>query len=97
MIASYNSVKKVFKKDVLVGFQVGKQGWGDAYLSIEDVKKVCTYIQPFGDGCFVWAYFKDGIPNCKDVLATASQILYPTLQGTAFDCPNCKKKLYVTL
>jgi hypothetical protein len=97
VIASYNSVKQVFKKDVLVGFQVGKQGWGDAYLSIEDVKRVCTYIQPFGDGCFVWAYFKDGIPNCKEVLATASQILQPTLQGTAFDCPNCKKKLYVTL
>jgi hypothetical protein len=95
VIASYNSVKDVFKKQVLVGFQVGKQGWGDAYLSIEDVKKVCTYIQP-GDGCFVWAYFKDGNPDCSQVIDIASQILEPK-PISSFYCPNCKTSLYVTL
>lgn len=97
VIASYDSVKKIFFKDVLVGFQVGKQGWGDAYLSIEDVKKTCAYIQPYGDGCFVWAYFKDGNPDCKQVLDVASKILQPKPISTSFQCPNCTKDLYVTL
>lgn len=94
VIDSYNSVKQVFKKHILVGFQVGTQGWGDAYLSLEDVKKTCTYIQPFGDGCFVWAYSKDGNPDCTQVLNLASSILTPS--SPSFKCPHCQTTLYVS-
>lgn len=98
VIASYNSVKEVFKKHVLVGFQVGTQGWGDAYLSLEDVKKVCTYIQPFGDGCFVWAYFKDGKPNCAEVVQLASVLKKPINKPpvASFACPACQAELFVS-
>lgn len=96
VIKSYNTTREIFKKEILVGFQVGTQGWGDAYLSIEDVKKVCTYIQPFGGGCFVWAYFKSGNPNCQQVIDTAYQILQPMPQLCSFSCPKCKTTLYVT-
>lgn len=97
VISSYNSVKQVFKKQVLVGFQVGTQGWGDAYLSMEDVNKTCQYIQPFGDGCFVWAYFKDGNPSRKQVVDRAAELLQKTRPQTRFDCPNCNTSLLVTL
>lgn len=95
VIASYNSFKQVFSKKILVGFQVGKQGWGDAYLSLEDVNKVCTYIRPFGDGCFVWAYFKDGDPNCEKVVDMASYVLQPASKPS-FLCPQCGTCLYVS-
>ncbi len=95
VIASYNSVKQVYKGNVLVGFQVGTQGWGDAYLSLEDVKKVCTYIRPFGDGCFVWAYFKDGNPNCSQVVDLAAYILQPEPKPS-FGCPQCGTVLFVS-
>lgn len=95
VIASYNSYKQVVKKPIMLGFQVGTQGWGDAYLSLEDVEKHCTYIKPFGDGCFVWAYFKDGIPNTKQVIDKASSILN-TSSKPQFQCPYCNNTLYVS-
>lgn len=95
VIASYNSYKQIVKCPILLGFQVGTQGWGDAYLSLEDVTKCCTYIQPFGDGCFVWAYFKDGIPNTKQVVEEASKILNKPAKPH-FSCPYCNNTLYVS-
>jgi chitinase len=89
--ASYSSYKTIFSKPILMGFQVGKQGWGDAYLTLEDVVQTCSRLQP-GDGCFVWAYFKEGTPNCKEVIQTASKTM-----GTApsFYCPHCASILYI--
>jgi chitinase len=78
VIASYDSYKKIFKNPVHIGFQVGKQGWGDALLTLEQVKTVCKHIYPFGDGCFIWAYFKDGYPTTKLVMDTADDILNPS-------------------
>lgn len=103
VIQCYESFKKYFSKTINVGFQVGKQGWGDALLTIEDVEKVCRYIAVKGDGCFVWAYFKQGPPSATEVCQTAQRFLVPTLPPlyppspmNQFQCPQCKTKLTVT-
>lgn len=96
-LAAYDSYRQVFKKELLYGFQVGKQGWGDAYLTLPEVEKACQHIKPNQDGCFVWAYFKEGNPNCKQVLDLAHSILSDEKPVTGFSCPNCKTKLSVTI
>jgi chitinase len=94
---AYDSYKTICSKPVLVGFQVGKQGWGDALLTLDDVTKTCQFIQP-GDGCFVWAFFKNEkeSPNCKEVVTKAAQILQAPKQNTVY-CPHCKSLLALTL
>jgi chitinase len=93
VIESYTSFQQ-FQKKILLGFQVGKQGWGDAYLSLEEVTRVCNYIAPFGDGCFVWAYFKDGDPNCKQVVELARTLLVK--KKDSFDCPHCLNPIFIS-
>lgn len=105
VIQCYESFKKYYSKPVMVGFQVGKQGWGDALLTLSDVEKVCRYIAVKKEGCFVWAYFKQGPPSAKEVCQTASTLLGGTSAGPAplyppppldqFACPQCKTKLTV--
>jgi len=110
VIQCYESVKKYFAKPVAVGFQVGKQGWGDALLTMADVEKICRYITVKNDGCFVWAYFKQGPPSAKEVCQKAGEIfsasvipkppaptpLYPPRSLNQFQCPQCKCNLTVT-
>lgn len=103
VIQCYESFKKYFPKPVAVGFQVGKQGWGDALLTLADVEKVCRYIAVKDDGCFVWAYFKQGPPSATEVCQTAATLLtpsrpplYPPPALNQFQCPQCKSKLTVT-
>jgi hypothetical protein len=100
VLDGYASYKKYFPKTVAVGFQVGKQGWGDALLTLQDVEKVCKSMDK-GDGCFVWAYFKSGPPSATDVCQVASTALSrpPPSQPiplNQFQCPQCKSKLTVT-
>jgi chitinase len=101
VIQCYESFKKYFPRTINLGFQVGKQGWGDALLTIPDVEKACRYIAVKGDGCFVWAYFKTGPPSASEVCQVASTLLnalplYPPTPLNQFSCPNCKTKLTVT-
>jgi hypothetical protein len=52
---AYFAYKKIFKKPIYVGLELGKQGWGDAILSLEDIDKISSYIEP-NDGLFIWGY-----------------------------------------
>lgn len=73
VIASYQSYFR-FQKPLLLGYQVGKQGWGDALLSLQDVEAYSSQLRP-GDGFFVWAYFKQGDPNTAQVIATGAKYI----------------------
>ena len=96
VIQCYESYKKYFKKPVCVGFEVGKQGWGDAWLTLDDVTRVCKYISPRQDGCFVWAYFKSDGPSAVSVCQTASGILNAPVSSLTC-CPRCKTSLTLTI
>lgn len=73
------------------GLEVGPQGWGDAVLTEEDVRKFMT-IKEKEDGWFIWAYFKTGKPNCKEVLKILSASTQPKPdlpKSQVVLCPNC--------
>jgi chitinase len=99
VLNAYLSYKQQYTGKILFGFQVGKQGWGDALLTIGDVENACQYLKKNGDGIFVWAYFKQGDPNTIQVLEAASKILktpiLPKPQESILNCPNCKNDLIV--
>lgn len=89
--AAYDAFRKYFSKSLALGFEVGKQGWGDAWLTMEDVKASCQWLK---DGCFVWAYFKAGPPSAVEVCQTVAQIL--NVEQTKFNCPHCKQTITVS-
>src|SRR5688572_12565318 len=96
VVACYESYRKYFKKHLMVGFEVGQHGWGDGKLTLEEVDKVCNHIKPQNDGCFVWAYFKQGEPSTKQVIEKAASILNgitipkpPPKEPSHAPCPNC--------
>ncbi len=96
VLNSYNSYKKYFTKTVNIGFEVGKHGWGDGKLDLDQVVKACDYVAS-GDGCFVWAYFKSGDPTTQQVIDKACQTFLKkkpsqgsqTPQTSQCKCPNC--------
>ena len=95
VITSYLSFHQ-YKAKKLVGFQVGKQGWGDALLTLDDVVQVCSMIED-GDGCFVWAYFKQGTPSVEQVVETAAAFLdNHEEEPVGVPCPHCGKGLFIT-
>ena len=93
---AYDCYRIYFKGQILVGFELGKQGWGNDLLTIDKVKRVCTYLKN-DDGVFVWGWGSDstGTPNLDTVLATASSILGPQKVPATFTCPNCSVRLEV--
>lgn len=68
-----------YKGPLLLGFQVGKQGWGDDLLTMEEVEKNCEVVKARGkeNGIMIWSYQKSNdnlTPTTKDVIAKAAQI-----------------------
>lgn len=95
-LTAYDNLKKYFKRTVLFGFEVGQQGWGDAWLTLQDVEKACRYISAKGDGCFVWAYFKTGPPSAIEVCDAANRFLIGTPSTPVILCPHCQNKLVIS-
>lgn len=88
---AYDAFRKYFSKSLALGFEVGKQGWGDAWLTMDDVRASCQWLK---DGCFVWAYFKTGPPSAVEVCQTVAQLL--NANQTKFNCPHCNKSITVS-
>lgn len=68
-----------YKGPLLLGFEVGKQGWGDDLLTMEEVEKNCEVVKARGkeNGIMIWSYQKSNdnlTPSTKDVITKASQI-----------------------
>jgi|DEB19_MinimDraft_2_1074335.scaffolds.fasta_scaffold00286_12 hypothetical protein len=73
-IKAWNAYKKVFKGALMLGFEVGQQGWGGYLLKAEDVVRDTAFIKVNGtveDGIFVWCDKKEGNPSPKDVIDRA--------------------------
>lgn len=54
-LGAYDCYRIYYKGPLYVGFELGKQGWGDAILSLEHIDKVMSYLKG-NDGVFVWGY-----------------------------------------
>lgn len=82
-VAAYKSYQK-YPITVGWGLQVGHQGWGDAYLTAADVQQFLQHIeQP--DFFFIWAWFKAGTPNCREVI----RLISPEKEQGVIYCKNC--------
>lgn len=93
--AAYMSYKSNYNKPIYFGLEVGPQGWGDALLTLDDIKSAYQYLAST-DGWFIWAYFKKGDPNTQQVIQYIKSLSQP-ITPTSFSCPNCNKKLKVSL
>ena len=96
-----------YKGPLLLGFEVGKQGWGDDLLTIEEVEKNCGVVKARGkeNGIMIWSYQKSSdnlTPTTKQVIAKAAEVFestpiesYP--KSYIYPCPNCKKEFKLTV
>lgn len=91
--AAYISYKVYYNKPIYFGLEVGPQGWGDALLTLDDVKKAFDYVATT-DGFFIWAYFKSGTPNAQQVIQYINQLTRKP-SAVQFQCPNCQQVLLV--
>ena len=95
-----------YKGPLLVGIQLGTQGWGGGITTDQDIKKVLAGAKRDGNaGIFIWSYNKDttGSPTVAATIIEAKSVLGNTLQKPpppksstspfALTCPNCSKKL----
>ena len=89
--AAYLSYKRYYSGPIYYGLEVGPQGWGDAYLTLEDIKKAKEYNTD--DYWFVWAYFKSGTPDfqaVKNSLRSKPDTSPPVSDKPLLVlCPNC--------
>jgi hypothetical protein len=105
-LGAYTAYRIYYKGPLLLGFQPGKQGWGDAILSQNDVDKGLDYVKMDGkqNGMFIWSYQKDGesSPSVKKIIDTAYQkfgsvkppVVEKPTQGCV--CPYCGNILKIT-
>ena len=59
-LGAFAAYQVYFKGPLLLGFQPGKQGWGDAILTAQEVTKNCEIVKAHNNkhGIFIWAYYK---------------------------------------
>lgn len=91
---AYVSYKMYYSKQIFFGLEVGPQGWGDALLTLDDIKTINQYLAST-DGWFVWAYFKEGNPNYNQVYKYITALNSPpppeppVVKPLLILCPNC--------
>lgn len=101
-IGAYIAYRIYYKGPLILGFQPGQQGWGDALLSQADVDKGVDYVSRDGkqNGIFIWSLQKQGSPSVKQIIETAyskfnSAPPSPNLPRTV--CPHCSKQINIIL
>jgi hypothetical protein len=56
---AYDCYKLYYKGPILVGFEPGKQGWGDCIIDEKYCQRVCDYVPDI----MFWAWYKDPKPS----------------------------------
>ena len=91
---AYRAYKKVFKKQIYVGFCIGEQSWGGHVTTIDEVVQVKSGLDP-GDSFFIWALGKRGTPTVSEILGVAANPTVPK-KASQVSCPYCKVLLTIT-
>lgn len=78
-LGAFAAYQVYFKGPLLLGFEVGKQGWGDDLLTLEEVEKNCEVVKAHDKkhGIMIWSYQKSSdnlTPTTKQVIDTAAKI-----------------------
>jgi hypothetical protein len=107
-LGAFAAYSVYYKGPLLLGFEVGKQGWGDDLLTMDEVEKNCSVVKAQGiqNGIMIWSYQKssDGLtPTTRQVIDTAARIfsttppIEPHPVSYIYPCPNCKKEFKLTI
>jgi GH18 family chitinase len=69
-IDAFNAYRKIYSGPLLMGFEVPKEAWGGHVIKIDEIKKYAKFLKEQKSGMFVWAYHKNGTPNCMKIIDT---------------------------
>lgn len=80
-LGAFAAYQVYYKGPLLLGFQVGKQGWGDDLLTKEEVEKHCDIVkaQDKKHGIMIWSYQKSSdklTPTTKEVIDIAAKTFF---------------------
>lgn len=81
-IGAFKTYRKIYDGPLNIGFEIGKQGWGEGLLMKEELETVCEFVkkESISNGCFFWAYYSkefSGSVSFKTAAATARKIFAP--------------------
>lgn len=96
-----------YKGPLLLGFEVGKQGWGDDLLTSDEVQKNCEVVKARGsdNGIMIWSYQKSNdnlTPSTKEVISIADKVFNsvpippPVNSVSVFKIPYGAKEFSIT-
>jgi chitinase len=76
-IEAFKAYRSFYKGPLLIGAEVPPEAWGGNVITLEKVTEHAKYVASQGkeNGIFTWSYQKQGTPNSKDILDTASKVL----------------------
>lgn len=103
-IAAFKAYRSLYKYRLNIGFEIGKQGWGDAILFKPELLSVSQeVVKDKLTGCFFWAYYSKPTETSitrQDAVATVSTIfkvptkpVYTTPSSVFIECPFCKTRI----
>lgn len=83
-LGAFTAYQIYYQGPLLLGFEVGKQGWGDDLLTKDEVIRNCTYVknQNSKHGIMIWSYQKSNdnlTPSTAEVIDTAGNIFQKPL------------------
>ena len=95
-LGAFTAYQIYYKGPLLLGFEVGKQGWGDDLLTKDEVVRNCTYVKNQGSqyGIMIWSYQKSNdnlTPTTTEVINTAADIFQKPLPPTPTPVPVLTK------
>jgi hypothetical protein len=112
-LGAFTCYRIYYKGPLLLGFEPGKQSWGDKVIQMKDVDDMCNWVKADGDknGVFIWSNRKDtsGSPSLSAIVAEANKILSPETPAKSnpppsvipptpsSKCPNCGIGLKISL
>lgn len=105
-LAAIKSYRTLYPGIINIGFEIGKQGWGDALLYKPELFTNATEVAKDKlSGCFFWAYYSKPFESSitrQDAVVTASTIfktptptkpVYTTPSSVFIECPFCKTRI----
>lgn len=78
-LGAFTCYRMYYKGVLNLGFEPGKQSWGDKVIGMNDVTAMCNWVKKDGNlnGVFIWSNKKDttGSPSLGDIVAESARII----------------------
>lgn len=105
-LAAFKAYRLLYPGIINIGFEIGKQGWGDALLFKPELLQTSQEVAKDKlTGCFFWANYSrphESSITRQDAVSTAAQIfkpsppakpVYTTPSSVFIECPSCKTRI----